>query len=329
MISGFYMALILNEKYIGPGSYKTFLQNRFLKIFPTYYACLFLTICISLIFYYLSGNALRLWSYLNYGDHLPLIAKCLLLFSNLAIFGQDLVMFAGVNINSGEFFLTKNFLNSNPPLFYFLLIPQAWSISIELMFYLIAPFIVRRGLLFITFIIGLSLSFKFYILNIVGWNFDPWTYRLFISEISFFLLGALAYHLSQHLLKIANSIQYSKYLIVLCAASFVVFYDNIALSYKYYFICFLFFISIPVAFDLTKKSKIDRYIGELSYPVYLIHYLVSVVTFDILKEHHLLNYRCEIVTVLSILTSILIMHILIKPIEIYRQQRIIKLIKEN
>src|SRR5450755_3866284 len=36
IISGFYMALVLNEKYTGPGRYWTFVQQRFLRLYPTY-----------------------------------------------------------------------------------------------------------------------------------------------------------------------------------------------------------------------------------------------------------------------------------------------------
>jgi len=35
VISGFYMALVLNEKY-GPGSYWLFISNRLLRLWPTY-----------------------------------------------------------------------------------------------------------------------------------------------------------------------------------------------------------------------------------------------------------------------------------------------------
>ncbi|MCX6311853.1 MAG: acyltransferase, partial [Bacteroidetes bacterium] len=38
LISGFYMAMILNEKYkAGKGSYKLFITNRFLRIYPAYW----------------------------------------------------------------------------------------------------------------------------------------------------------------------------------------------------------------------------------------------------------------------------------------------------
>ena len=47
MISGFYMALILSEKYT---SNKTFIGNRFLKIFPTYWIILVLCLIYQLIY---------------------------------------------------------------------------------------------------------------------------------------------------------------------------------------------------------------------------------------------------------------------------------------
>src|SRR5204863_4150166 len=42
-ISGFYMALVLNEKYLPQSGYLLFLSNRFLRLFPTYATVLALT----------------------------------------------------------------------------------------------------------------------------------------------------------------------------------------------------------------------------------------------------------------------------------------------
>src|SRR5450759_1833879 len=50
IISGFYMSLILNEKYVGKNkSYKLFITNRFLRLYPIYWTVLLLTIifCIT------------------------------------------------------------------------------------------------------------------------------------------------------------------------------------------------------------------------------------------------------------------------------------------
>ena len=53
MISGFYMALILNEKYVGIGSYKKFILSRFYRIFPVYWVVLLAALLLSVIGYYI------------------------------------------------------------------------------------------------------------------------------------------------------------------------------------------------------------------------------------------------------------------------------------
>ncbi|HEX3989012.1 MAG TPA: acyltransferase family protein, partial [Verrucomicrobiae bacterium] len=45
----------------------------------------------------------------------------------------------------------------------------------------------------------------------------------------------------------------------------------------------LFIIAIPVLFLVSGKNGIDRLIGEMSYPVYLVHYLVIVVVANLLN----------------------------------------------
>lgn len=50
VISGFYMALILNEKYVSPKNvYKLFITNRLLKLYPAYWFILILMIGMSVL----------------------------------------------------------------------------------------------------------------------------------------------------------------------------------------------------------------------------------------------------------------------------------------
>ena len=46
VISGFYMALVLNEKY-GLGSYWLFISNRLLRLWPAYAAVLILSFVVA------------------------------------------------------------------------------------------------------------------------------------------------------------------------------------------------------------------------------------------------------------------------------------------
>ena len=51
IISGFYISLILNEKYIdGNGGYFLYLSNRFLRIFPLYWLLMLLYILVRIQF---------------------------------------------------------------------------------------------------------------------------------------------------------------------------------------------------------------------------------------------------------------------------------------
>ena len=47
-------------------------------------------------------------------------------------------------IQEGNFQLVTNFRNSEIPIYSGLIIPQAWTLGVELSFYLIAPFVLKR-----------------------------------------------------------------------------------------------------------------------------------------------------------------------------------------
>ena len=72
IISGFYMTLVLNEKYTGVNSsYFLFIKNRFLRLYPFYWLVLFLTILASFVFLIKTDgeNFGRLQVYIeNYSD---------------------------------------------------------------------------------------------------------------------------------------------------------------------------------------------------------------------------------------------------------------------
>ncbi|WP_421504956.1 acyltransferase family protein [Erwinia rhapontici] len=325
MISGFYMAMILNEKYIGVGSYFKFISNRFLKIYPVYYVCMVLILVVSLLFWCFNNDSLRIGPYFNYFNEIPFSAKSLLIFSNLFIFGQDLVMFSGVDVHSGIFYFTNDFRTSSPQLYNLLLNPPAWSISVELMFYLIAPFIVRRDCWLISVLAMLSIFVKFYITKIIGWDYDPWTYRFFLSELSFFLLGTLAYKIVTPLVKKLAISDKCNFIYLAFLLSFIIFYEDIYFPGKIFVIFIMLFFGIPIIFEFTKKSKFDKFIGELSYPVYLIHLIINYAIVSAFSKTAVISYKGEIVVVISIVISVIIMIFVIKPIDAYRQRRLIKI----
>jgi len=319
MISGFYMALILTEKYNKKSDYKLFIGNRFLKIFPTYWFILILSILYKIILFRVYPNSSDNIGFLNPNHYLNLFSFLFLLIPNFIIFGLDSTFFFNLNQN-GSLFPTANYTQFYPPLYDFNFIVQAWTLSLELTFYLFAPFLNRLKNKWLLLIMSLSLGLRLFLYS-NGLNHDPWNYRFFPNEIIFFLAGILMYRIYKSIKnKTSNLFSYYCFFFYL---SYLICYQFIPHERTKQLILFLFsFIFIPFIFNLFKNNKIDRFIGELSFPVYICHFLIIDIFTHFTNLSH--QYLGLIVTVISIISSIFIIKIIIKPIDHYRQSRVIK-----
>lgn len=338
IISGFYMALVLNEKYVGANYYKTFLFNRFLRLFPTYWVVLMLTLVTTLISWHLYGTAFKLSQYINHYSFINAKSLVYLLFSNIFIFGQDAVLFLRLNPLDGTLEFVKDFRVAGKPfpaLHEFLFVPQAWSIGIELSFYLIAPFLVKRKLSILLMVIGVSLLLRFYLYKL-GLHHDPWTYRFFPTELALFVLGAVAYKIYK---KFRSIEIYKKWLVsifcfVVCITlfyQFIYFSTTIVkdvLETKMWIYYSILVVAIPFMFIFTKDIKLDNRLGELSYPVYISHIFVLRAIPNYVKQQllggELTIYLVSLVMI--ILISLCLVHFVEKPIEKLRQKRVKKMI---
>jgi peptidoglycan/LPS O-acetylase OafA/YrhL len=324
IISGFYMTMILNEKYIGTNnSYKLFISNRFLRLYPIYWIVLLCTILVALVRFFHSGEGI-LNQYSEYYDFMNFGSFFFLIFTNLCMFFQDIVMFLGLDTTTGNLFFTSNFRETSPALFQFLFIPQAWTIGVELMFYLIAPFLVKRKTKYIVGLIACSFLLRLVLMFGFGLKNDPWTYRFFPTELLFFLVGILAYQIYKQLPRKGIKEKYLK-LIWICLLGITIIFCFLPKTTIHSFIVkdwlylFIFFLSLPFIFSLTKKWKIDRYIGELSYPVYISHMLILSC---IGKLKISTNWNSIFVIIFTILFSMLLNKFVAKRIEKVRQGRI-------
>ncbi|MFZ9847896.1 MAG: acyltransferase family protein [Flavobacteriales bacterium] len=133
IISGFYIALILNEKYIEQNnSYQLFISNRFLRIYPIYWVVLILTLLSAFLFSMLGSQQyfITYSMFQKYGDGMTIGSWLMMIFSNIFVFFQDTFMFLGFDTTDGSLFFTANFKLSSPKLHHFLFIAQAWSIAL-------------------------------------------------------------------------------------------------------------------------------------------------------------------------------------------------------
>ncbi|NQY07465.1 MAG: acyltransferase [Flavobacteriaceae bacterium] len=322
IISGFYMALILNEKYIGINkSYKLFITNRLLRLYPIYWSVLACIIGISLFYGIYSGG--EKFGFLNKfiaeGHHLNPMNLIFVIFSNLTIVFQDVLLFMEVNQTTGSFFFQPNFDHNQLNGFDFLLIPQAWTVALEIIFYLIAPFIVRRKTAIILAIFLLFVGIRlvtFYGLELTN---APWNFRFFPNEMVFFLLGVLAYKYYKF-----EGIQLSQthYLKAIYGAVLLLIfgYDFLRFDSSHLIFALLFSLALPYLFSLFKDAKIDRYIGELSYPIYICHMFVISVMNEL--DYYFFGSKVFTVIVISIGFSIILKHLVSDKVERYRQKRV-------
>ncbi len=324
IISGFYMTMVLNEKYVGKGSYLPFIQNRFLKIYPIYWSILFLTLIafLILLLYFHNDEGFRF--YVDHYRFLDATTLLFIVFTNLFIFAQDIIMFLGVD-SSGTLILSDNFAETNPKLYQSLFVPQAWTLALELTFYVIAPFIVRRKIWIISLLICISLFVRFFMYYELGFTNDPWTHRFFISELSLFLFGTLAYRLAEVLIIKNKLILYTIFVFTLIHLVFYEYiYDDLSLLNNWY-LYISFSLSVAYVFQLFKDSKIDSFIGEFSYPIYLSHVAIIGAMNALLRKFELLEYLSELTFLVSILFSFLLISIIVRPVEKVRKRNILEL----
>jgi peptidoglycan/LPS O-acetylase OafA/YrhL len=317
IISGFYMSIILNEKYIGNNnSYFLFITNRMLRLYPLYLIILLISILVFSLFTFLKlPNPLS--SFFNYP--LGINELVFLIFSQILILGQDITLFFGVDQETGSMFFKHDLISKGLMAWNFMLIPPAWSISIEIMFYIIAPFILKgnQKTFFLVAFFG-SASIRI-LLYYYGFQKDPWTYRFFPTEVFFFLLGGISYKIFRRLkgLKITSLHFWMAQLsLIILMVSFPFFPSNKLFMPIFYTIII---ISIPILSLKQFENKSDRFIGELSYPIYLSHFLLWVLVKSVLNSQALIGFVTVVVTVLF---SFFLNHVVMNPIEKIRHKRL-------
>jgi peptidoglycan/LPS O-acetylase OafA/YrhL len=349
VISGFYMQLILStDRYSGV---LAFYKSRLLRIYLPYLVCLVFCLLAGLLSWSICGNALSAWQLLENArsgkrsDGTEFLA----ILSNLTVFLQDAVMFLGRD-SAGNVCLTSG-VSSGPQEFYNLLvIPQAWSIAVELQFYLLSPWLVRRwSNLHLLILIVLVTVLRTVAAIVLKLDFDPWTYRFAPFEVVKFVAGMLSCRLlwqsttGRRLCQSACSWLHrasGRFTYPLAALTVLLamrlhlgvgslvqratgVFGSAVREPLLLMVVAAAAILVPLCFCLTQKLNFDRRIGELSFPVYLLH-LTVILSLDgplrgLLTGRWLLG---ESALVCSILLSFLLQQLVLDRLESSRQLRI-------
>jgi peptidoglycan/LPS O-acetylase OafA/YrhL len=302
VISGFYMALVLNEKYTGPGRYGTFLQQRFLRLFPTYLIILFSILLIDATISWVTHapfGSLKAWY-----DNIHVItpgAALLYVTANLTIFGQDVTAILQQDQATGQLYLLSDRAHHFVPCGSFILNSPSWTLAVELDFYLLAPLLVCRSVRFQTMVLLSSFILRCAFLYIIIGRETPWSYCFFPSNLFFFMAGSLGYLFYKRNRSQIEVLASSHSWIFWVFGAIVVTYNRLPYAHQLYLVFLPFvFLMVPLLFAVTRNNRFDRLTGELSYPFYLLHshVLILMKPLFIEQKQWLYGPSCVAVTLL-------------------------------
>ena len=146
-------------------------------------------------------------------------------------------------------------------------------------------------------------------------------------EMFYFLIGILSFRLYLFISKKSLSRKIN-FVLFNALWIFIVTYQFIPIDDLVKKILFFIFLSLtlPFVFIYFKKSTADRFIGEFSYPVYLSHVFVAIITGIISSKFIHMQKQTEDIVVLvgTLAFSFFLIRFVSEPVEQLRQKRVAK-----
>jgi peptidoglycan/LPS O-acetylase OafA/YrhL len=272
VVSGFLMSLILTEKY---ASVRLFYLNRLLRIFPPFWFAVLFTIALGAV----AGSdpfreaVTTVRSYYEAGNVWALAYAAI---ANTLLLGAAI----GSRIGSPDLVDVIYSFDGRPPHQFnrMLFVPQSWTLPIELGFYFFAPFILRlRTATILVLCIFLLEASRYGARALANEGLRLDTDALLPFQFHWFLFGVLAYRLYVYL---RGGLIQSR---TLCWTFSILAFAIVAFAYPasrmadieplaFYVLAAL---CVPFLFALSNGNAIDAFIGEMSYPVYLLHLAIA------------------------------------------------------
>lgn len=317
LASGFLISFILRDTNAYRSKLSKFYINRGLRLYPIYCVILLFSTFGFLAFPKVFGPPAL------FHTALSLPTTIYVLVANTTLLGQDWAYFLG--LDAGRLVYQPEFYLSVPPVWSFFPVPQAWTLSVEIVFYLIAPFVLmNRSTTLAAF--AIFLIPKVWSMHaLLG---DPWHYRFAPFEMSLFLLGAIAHQwfspiyrsISRRIPRVDIPIFVGVIVILLTYRQLPV--PPIERAYQGFISALALSFALPALFAFQRRSKLDRWIGELSYPIYINHWLMIPLGAYLMNQWGLSGEQqnAAFITVLSVLFAVILNLLVANPIERLRSR---------
>ena len=251
-ISGFIIILSLNKNYFTGDSYlkqsSRYYLNRILRIYPLY--------ILSILFFYLDASLLNI---INADGHLNTNSYLLdykYILSNIFLIYQHSYFGVGL-VNS-----------------------VAWSLDIELQWYLFAPvlyyfFYYKYNAVYLR--IGMYLLILIYTYLLILLHLEPF----FLSSFTYFIWGILMYDIYLIYQSKFNNLIKMKYFL---SFSSILIFSYIAFDLD--FLWFTYWLGVALlCLAVNFKSRIDKLLGDLSYPVFVLHMITLPIALLQVKKY--------------------------------------------
>lgn len=254
IISGYLMTLVMHKKYTySSGGVFRFCINRIVRIYPAYV----LVLLMSILSFYLIGDESR-----EFNVALGFPRDINEWFQNLVIIGMD------------NTYSTR-------------VIPPAWALSVELVFYLLIALGLSKNIFITALWFSVSLCITVYLI-VFGFDFSDRYFTVWAASLPF-SIGAMLFYYKSYFSRVSLFISW-KLIAVLACYTYISPVLILKLSEEdfFYFLInphgfvmyFNIVLMVMVFVKLTaesyfKTNKLDKLAGDLSYPVYLSHWLVG------------------------------------------------------
>ncbi|MFZ6799405.1 acyltransferase family protein [Undibacterium sp. Di24W] len=277
LISGYVMTGLIRKHYDSVGTVKFFYLDRAIRLFPQYLVIVAITLC----WFYVSGTKN------NFLQHVPSLGDLL---NNLVVVPLNYFMF-----NQSD---------------QFTLIPPAWSLGAEIQFYILIPWLLMFRLRVASFVIAGAVYLA------AAWgvlNTDTFGYRLLPGILVYFLLGSFLFDVMQQKRQ-PDSLQTNGSLKIIACVVLAVIAIAIVLSRtqhlhllynKETLIGMAFGVSCVVLLGKFRQTKMDNFLGDLSYGVFLNHFLIQWVLVGVPTELSTLALYVICSLILSALTQLI------------------------